>query len=200
MGAPVPLLVAAAIDGVGSGFAVVNDGNQAQAWLRRGRRSLSESSDRPPNRASTGSRNFRRLASGTSHSCPKERSSSPIASDRPPKAGQVVRITAGLTLSLWLVSLPRLSLAQPATVIGPGVHAYCGNWLAYRKADAMEWMVMWSWALGFLSGTAMSGGDDSLRGASADRVAHWLDQFCRAQPHARFLDAVNAFIAAARKP
>lgn len=114
---------------------------------------------------------------------------------RPPgKARQVVWIAARLTLSLWLAVMPALSLAQPATIIGPGVHASCHDWLAYRRADGMEWMVMWSWALGFLSGTALSGGADALRSTDADSVALWLDRFCRSQPHVHFLDAVTAFM------
>jgi hypothetical protein len=82
--------------------------------------------------------------------------------------------------------------SQQVQFIGAGANSSCGSWLADRASNNFFSKV--NWALGFLSGAATYSEDlNPLNGVDADAVAYWLDNYCRARPEDRFVEAVRAF-------
>jgi hypothetical protein len=83
--------------------------------------------------------------------------------------------------------------SEAVQLLGAGTSSSCGSWLADRASN--NYLSRGNWALGFLSGAALYSGDlNPLRGVDADAVSYWLDNYCRARPTDRFIDAVKAFI------
>jgi hypothetical protein len=97
--------------------------------------------------------------------------------------------TAGV-ISLLIIGHPN---AQAANIMGAGVKASCGKWLADRASG--NYFIMLNWALGFLSGVGIYTKNlDPLNGVDGDAVAYWLDDYCRSHPTTLFSDAVNEFV------
>ena len=94
---------------------------------------------------------------------------------------------------LFSLSAETQAAAQKVTIIGPGVNASCGKWLAERKSGS--YFQMSGWALGYLSGAATFHPSlNPLHGMDADGVEYWLDNYCRSHPTQQFADALKAFV------
>ena len=85
--------------------------------------------------------------------------------------------------------------AQTFTAGGAGAAISCGAWLESRSTPGPQYIGRANWALGFVSGAVWTGrnGDPFAR-VDADGFAYWLDNYCRANPSVKFMDAVVAFI------
>ena len=89
--------------------------------------------------------------------------------------------------------------ANAYTLIGVGANASCGKWLSERSSG--NYFEMSNWATGFLSGAAWQSPIDAdpLGKTDVDGVWYWFDNYCRANPTAKFLNAVQAFYEAHTK-
>jgi hypothetical protein len=82
--------------------------------------------------------------------------------------------------------------ALSQVIAGAGAQS-CGKWLEQRVSN--DYFTMGNWALGFLAGAAYYGVNlDPIEGIDSQAVAYWLDNYCRADPTARFVEALKAFI------
>jgi len=92
-----------------------------------------------------------------------------------------------------MLLLSERASSQAIQLLGAGTNASCGSWLAGRVSN--NYFSIGNWALGFLSGAAIYSNDlNPLHGVDADAVSFWLDNYCRARPTDRFVDALKAFI------
>jgi hypothetical protein len=82
--------------------------------------------------------------------------------------------------------------AGSASLMGAGL-APCGKWTEERRhSPAHEYI---NWIFGFLSGVGYAGPSevDPLRGVDSPGLKAWVDNYCRAHPLERIVDAAKTF-------
>lgn len=131
---------------------------------------------------------------------------SPRNRPRPPTT-TLTRMKLLLSLAILATALLAGS-AQAATVAGQGTNS-CGTWTSWRRAAAAAEtrggiqtdQARWSyqieqWILGFLSGIAIRGSVDPLKGTDFEGVWAWVDNYCQAHPLDDLATAAVAFVRA----
>jgi len=87
---------------------------------------------------------------------------------------------AKLLTALIAIAVSSTAIGQTITTIG---NIDCGKWIK-RKNHPMEELRTISWLSGFMTG--LNFGDqfrnDPLKRVSADQIALWMDNYCRANP------------------
>ena len=88
------------------------------------------------------------------------------------------------------------SQASNIHVLGIGAGSTCGTWAAIEKSGGIPEFQIRAWTQGYLSSAALRGssGADPLADMDASGLFAWLDQYCLAQPAAKFSDALDAFL------
>ena len=105
----------------------------------------------------------------------------------------------GLMLSAFYIACPGGSAsavdtqARTVQMLGKGVSASCGTWLAERKTKEI-WLFGGTWILGFMSGAASALDRNLLDGLDSEAVFAWMDRYCRAHPLDKIADAANRLL------
>ena len=58
----------------------------------------------------------------------------------------------------------------------------CGEWISHREKSDPLALGNTSWLLGYLSGQAVSRGEDFLSGTDNVSIYKWMDNYCRTNP------------------
>ena len=79
---------------------------------------------------------------------------------------------------------------EEKSIRGGGVES-CGSWLQHRSRGGSSDM---QWALGYLSGVAVSSIFDPLAKTDGDGVWYWLDNYCSTHPERPLADGLDTFV------
>ena len=124
---------------------------------------------------------------------------------RKPSAG-LVRLLACVVLAVALVAGDVVAAADNNIQIDGSGTTSCESWTANAREfvpgrpvtpGSVSYMRQGEWVLGFLAGAAVAGKDlNPLHGMDILGVRAWFDNYCRAQPSKKIIEAASAFIAA----
>jgi hypothetical protein len=103
-------------------------------------------------------------------------------------------MTRALAVALGLMVALAAAPAHAVQIIGAGL-APCGTWTADRAARDIGASEGETWVGGYLSGAAFWGSNlDPMKGIDAKAAWAWVEDYCRAHPLDKIIDAANAFI------
>ncbi|USU21332.1 hypothetical protein [Paraburkholderia fungorum] len=68
----------------------------------------------------------------------------------------------------------------------------CGTWVKDRLSDDWPQLTDKEWLIGYLSGVAITGRKDFLKGTDNDSLSLWVDNYCHANPLNDVADAGDA--------
>jgi hypothetical protein len=108
-----------------------------------------------------------------------------------------------LTMMLSVVLTAGTTQAQAYNVMGRGLDS-CGAWITHRRdvkvgapitANSEIADEETNWVVGFLSGVGFMGRGNvnPLDGMDAEGILAWIDNYCRAHPIERIVEAAGAF-------
>jgi hypothetical protein len=109
------------------------------------------------------------------------------------RAEEATKIRA-LAVALGLMVALAAPPAHAVHIIGVGVQS-CRTWTADRRQGGSAASQDKQWVVGFLSGAATWSPDlNPMEGIDANAVFAWVDNYCRAHPLVKIIDAAIAFV------
>ena len=124
-----------------------------------------------------------------------------IETRRQRRSGDPLRPSLAVALGLMVSMAALPAAAVQVQTFGPGLKS-CGTWTADRTtargSDTLlrgaTALIDEAWLVGYLTGVAVWGSLDPMKGLDVNAVFVWMDNYCRAHPLVEIIGAANAFI------
>lgn len=102
-------------------------------------------------------------------------------------------------MSKILLAITLAGAASSPTVYGYGSDS-CGQWLEARSGNQVNALAASSWLSGYVSAVGVAQKRDALNGKRMADAEYWVEGYCRDNPQRKVVLAVEAMLAAFRRP